>query len=323
VSYETTLPVGGTRSLVPLLENSGLKAGLDFDLVFSPERVKSQLVLQHLGKNAKIVGGISSDAQERAVAFYQKYLGVSVINVGTLEAAELVKLAGMVYRDVNIALANELTRYASNVGVDIGPIIAAANTDGEAQILCPGIGVGGHCTPVYPYFLLNDAERRGIDLDLAATARQINDEQPGYLIALLERSWQSLQDKQVAILGLGFRPQVKESLYSPAFQIKDELERRGAKVTLHDPLYSLSEIKQEGFEPYELYDHSPIDALILNTAHSDYKNLDFARLRRRGLKVVVDGRNHWTADAVKEHGLFYFSVGGHWPSIMSNQVTES
>lgn len=308
VSYETTLPVGGTRALIPLLESSGLKAGKDFDLAFSPERVKSQFVLRNLTKNAKAVGGISPAAAERAAAFYQKLLGVKVFNVGSLEAAELVKLAGMVYRDVNIALANELARYAVGAGLDLLPILEAANTDGEAQILAPGIGVGGHCTPVYPHFLLKDAQHRGIDLPLATAGRQINDQQPKQLIASFEQCWQPLAGRQVAILGLGFRPEVKESLYSPAFALRDELIKRGANVKLHDPLYSASEIKHEGFEPYELYGKPPLDALILNTAHSHYKTLDFGKLKKSGLKAVLDGRDLWSRQSVEEHGLLYLSV---------------
>src|SRR5262249_11916537 len=140
----------------------------------------------------------------RAAEFYHKYLGAPVINVGSLEAAEFVKLAGMVYRDVNIALANEFARYADAIGCDIEAVIAAANTDGEAAILAPGIGVGGHCTPVYPYFLLNDAARRGIDAALAASSRAINDNQPGYLIDRLENCWGKVKGRDVLILGLAF-----------------------------------------------------------------------------------------------------------------------
>ena len=157
VSYETTVPLGSTRHrFVPILERSGLRAGHDFDVVYSPERVKSQLVLDHLTKTPKVVGGINSAAAERGAAFYGQYLGAEVTNVGTLEAAEFVKLAGMAYRDVNIALANELACYAEAAGVNFEPVRQAANTDGEAMLLRPGIGVGGHCTPVYPYFLIRD-----------------------------------------------------------------------------------------------------------------------------------------------------------------------
>src|SRR5690606_2241087 len=112
VIFETTLPVGTTRSLIPLLESGGKKAGMDFHLVFSPERVKSRFVLKFLVETPKVVGGLTPEAAAKATAFYREYLGAPVMDVGSPEAAELVKLAGMVYRDVNIALANEIARYA-------------------------------------------------------------------------------------------------------------------------------------------------------------------------------------------------------------------
>jgi perosamine synthetase len=309
ISYETTLPVGGTRSLIALLEISGLKAGIDFDLVFSPERVKSQRVLLRLTENPKVVGGITPEAARRAEQFYAEYLGAPVINVNTLEAAELVKLAGMVYRDVNIALATELARYAEQVGVELAPVIAAANTDQEAALLSPGIGVGGHCTPIYPYFLLWDGERRGIDLDLTRKARAVNDQQPAYILDRVEREWMTLRNRHVLILGLGFRPQVKEHTCSPAFQLRRDLERRGAHVTLYDPLYSDDELRTHGFRPGSLAVAPTPEVIVLNTGHADFHDLDFTALASAGLKVVIDGRGFWKPDDVRLVGLVYIGVG--------------
>jgi nucleotide sugar dehydrogenase len=308
ISYETTLPVGSCRRLVSILESSGLKAGADFDVVFSPERVKSQLVLQNLTKNPKIVGGLTPQSAARGAAFYEKYLGAPVINVGSLEAAELVKLAGMLYRDVNIALANELARYAEAAGIDFPPIIAAANTDGEAALLWPGIGVGGHCTPVYPYFGIRDGQRRGIPLTLAERARQINDDQPRHILDRLERTWGPLAGKTALILGLGFRPQVKEHIFSPAFQLGAELRRRKVAVQLHDPLYSAAEIEAHGFTPGSLEATPGAQVLILNTSHDAYAHLNFSELAARGLQAVVDGRALWPPEVVRGAGLVYVGV---------------
>ena len=229
VSYETTLPIGGTRRLLPILERGGLAAGKDFDLVFSPERVKSRSVLQGLGRTPKVVGGFTPAAAERAARFYSRYLGAPVINVGTLEAAEMVKLAGMMYRDANIALANELAGYCEDVGLDALDVVRAANTDGEANLLQPGIGVGGHCTPVYPYFAIHDARRRGAPLRMVEAGRQINEEQPAHAVARLERALGSLRGMRVLILGLAFRPLVKEHTCSPAFALRDALLGRDAQ----------------------------------------------------------------------------------------------
>jgi nucleotide sugar dehydrogenase len=311
VCYETTMPLGGTRQFLrPILEQqSGLEAGRDFDLVFSPERVKSQAVLRHLTQNPKIVGGINPASARRGAEFYAEYLGAPVTNLGTLEASELAKLAGMVYRDVTIAVANELAAYAEAAGVELGPVIAAANTDGESHLLSPGIGVGGHCTPVYPYFLIREAERRGTPVTLVERARRVNDRQVVRMLDRVEREWGKLAGKGVMILGLGFRPQVKEHAYSTAFPLRAELVRRGAKVSLHDPLYRKEEIEKHGFEAGEADAAALPEVLVLNTAHAEYLSVAFGDLARRGVKVVVDGRNAWQAEDVREAGIAYFGVG--------------
>ena len=309
VSYETTLPIGGTRALLPILESGGLRGGRDFDLVFSPERVKSRLVIERLTKNPKIVGGLTPEAAARAAAFYGEYLGAPVINVGTLETAEMVKLAGMVYRDVNIALANELARYCEAAGIDFPTVVQAANNDGEANLLQAGIGVGGHCTPVYPHFLFQQSEKLGVRAELAELGRAVNDRQPGKVLDRLEREWQPLRGKRALILGLGFRPQVKEDACSPAYTLAAELARRGAQAELHDPLYAAEEIRKRGFNPAPITQSPIADLFILNTAHAQYADLDFGKLAALGLKAVLDGRNLWKAEQIRKAGLFYLAIG--------------
>ncbi len=307
VSFETTLPVGFTRRLGAILEAGGLTAGRDFDLAFSPERVKSGLVLDRLSQNPKVVGGITPQSAKRAEQFYGQYLGAPVLNMGSLEAAEMVKLAGMVYRDVNIALANELARYADEVGVDILPVIEAANTDGEASILSPGIGVGGHCTPVYPHFLLKDAASRHVAVNLIESARNTNDGQPGFVVRSLARHFGGLASMRVLILGLGFRPQVKEAQCSPAFPLRDDLERMGAAVALHDAVFTEDEVGSYGFEWGDW--REPFDILVLNTGHDAYRQLNFEELASRGLRAVVDGRNFFESDEVERRGVVYLGIG--------------
>lgn len=308
VSIETTLPVGGTRRLLqPVLESAGKKAGIDFDLVFSPERVKSQSVFQHLTVNPKIVGGLTAAAAARAAVFYHTFLGAPVMNVSTLEAAEMVKLAGMVYRDVNIALVNELARYAEAVGVDLSALGPAINSDGEAHLLHPGIGVGGHCTPVYPYFLIRDAERIGVPATLAERSRLLNDGQAPHALDQLERAWGALSGRRVTILGLAFRPQVKEDAISTAYLLQQALTDRGALVSLCDPLYSDEEIREHGFQPANI--DSAADVLVLQCAHRPFLELDFPALKRNGVEAVLDGRNVWDPTQVRGAGLVYVGIG--------------
>ena len=310
ISYETTLPVGTVREkFMPLLESDELACGEDYFVVFSPERVKSGFVMERLDTTPKVVGGAEAASLAKGKAFYEQYLGAKVIEVESLEAAELIKLTGMLYRDVNIGLANEVARYCEAVGVDFTSIIDATNTNGEAYIHQPGIGVGGHCCPVYPYFIIHDAADRGLRMTLAERTREINDGQSAHVVGRLVATLGPLQGVRVCILGLGFRPGVKEHICSPAFLLRDELLRHDVHVELVDSLYTNEEIESHGFIPGDLDAEFAPAAMILNTVHDEFREMDFAGLAERGMKAVIDGRNQWLPAAVEEQGLAYIGVG--------------
>jgi nucleotide sugar dehydrogenase len=308
VIYETTVSVGGTRRhLIPVLErHSGLHAGTDFMVAYSPERVKANLVIERLSTTPKVVGGLDAKSLERAAAVYRQFLGAPIDEVGTIEAAEMTKLIGMLYRDVNIALANELAAFCELAGVDFERARAAANTDGEAQLLLPGIGVGGHCTPVYPYFLIKESRRLGFAQRLSEAAREINDRQPGLQLERLQRLWRPLRSQAVHVLGLGFRPGVKVDILSPAYALREELGRLGALATISDPYYTDEELRGLGFNPGPLVGAKVV---VLNTAHPQYASPDFAAWRRSGIEVVLDGRNFWNQAAAESAGLIYLGIG--------------
>lgn len=311
VVYETTVPVGTTRErLLPILESGGLVAGEDLFVAYSPERVKSLTVMSRLDETPKVVGGHDPEATERAASFYREHLGAPVTAVESIEAAEFVKLAGMIYRDVNIALANQLAAYAEGAGLDAGGLFEAANGDGECALLSPGIGVGGHCTPVYPHFLIGDAARRGIDASLVAGARRVNDEQPARLTARLEQRLGGLDEVRVGVLGLGFRPDVKEQICSPTFALVEALRARGAEPRVHDPLYSAAELRDHGFAGWDPGEAGwQPEALVLVTGHSAFAGLDLAALRADGLRALLDGRRFWSAAEVEPLGIEYIAAG--------------
>ena len=318
VCFETTLPLGACRKLlIPVLEESGLRAGKDIDICFSPERVKSLKVFQALERTPKIVGGFDDLASARAEAFYRQYLGAEVIRVSSIEAAEMVKLAGMIYRDLNIALANELGEWCETHGLNVFEIIKAANTDDETSMLFPGIGVGGHCTPVYPHFMIAQAERLGRPVPLVQQARQRNEEEPARNVKRLADVLGSLRGRRVHILGLAFRPGVKEQTCSPAFALRDELNSRGAIVTIEDPLYDDDELERWEFQSGR-NQPKPIDALILNTGHAEFAQADFIRSRLKGVRFVLDGRNFWPDELqlmIRQMGCIYLCVGCGNPAV--------
>jgi len=308
VVYETTVAVGGTRHcLIPVLEkHSGLKAGQDFCVAYSPERVKANLVLERLETTPKVVGGLDAVSRARVVELYSQYLGAPVDDVGTIEAAEMTKLLGMLYRDVNIALANELAAFCEVSGVDFERVRVAANTDGEANLLLPGIGVGGHCVPVYPYFLTRESRRLGITQRISEAAREINDQQPARELERVAALWKPLSGQRVHILGLGFRPGVKVDTFSPAYTLRDELRQRGALVTLEDPHYTDEELRKAEFEPGTA---EIARVVVLSTAHEEFAHPDFVAWRRAGVEVVLDGRNFWKQGEAEAAGILYFGIG--------------
>jgi nucleotide sugar dehydrogenase len=292
VIYETTLPVGDTRDrYAPRLEAaSGLRAEVDGDagflVAFSPERLYSGAALRNLATYPKLVGGLGPASRDRAAAFYDSVLDAEIVAMSSAEAAEFSKLADTTYRDVNIALANEFANYADRIGVDVTEVIAAANSQPYSHIHHPGIGVGGHCIPVYPHFLLD----RAPELSLVARAREVNDGQVDVAIDALRSSLGSLEGAGVLVLGLTYRHGVKELAYSRALPLIERLGAAGARVLAYDPLLTDDETHLTGAEPWAWGASSPdVRAIVTQTADPRWNDLDPDWLP--SLEVVLDGRN--------------------------------
>jgi UDP-N-acetyl-D-glucosamine dehydrogenase len=307
VLYETTLPVGTTRDrFAPMLESgSGLKLDRDLFLAFSPERVLVGRVLLDLRRYPKIVGGVSPEGTRRAVDFYRSVLdeGTEVRAVANAETAEMTKLAETTYRDVNIALANEYARYAAKRGIDVSEVIEAANSQPYSHIHLPGVGVGGHCIPVYPHFLFNTEP----ELHLPPLARAINEEMAGFAVSLLKERLGPIGGSDVLVLGIAYRADVREDAFSSAFRLRDELTAAGAVVHGHDPYFSPEHLAGLGFRPYDLAAPVPIRAAIVQAAHNMYRTLDLRAIP--GLELLVDGRNALDPASVAAAGVAYVGIG--------------
>lgn len=295
VSYETTLPVGTTRTRwKPMLEEiSGLTEGEDFHLVFSPERVLTGRVFADLRRYPKLIGGLSEAGAARAREFYEAVLDFDerpdlarpngVWDLGSAEASEMAKLAETTYRDVNIGLANEFAKYAGDNGIDIYQVIEASNSQPYSHIHRPGIAVGGHCIPVYPrLYLWNDPAA-----DIVRTARAVNAGMPAYSVGLLAGAHGDLAGQTVVVFGAAYRGGVKETAFSGVFPTVEALREQGARVLVHDPLYTDEELAGFGFDAYAM--GAEADAAIIQTDHADYASLTPADVP--GLKTLVDGRN--------------------------------
>jgi nucleotide sugar dehydrogenase len=300
VSYETTLPVGTTRDrFAPALAAaSGLRAGVDFPVVFSPERVLTGRVFADLRKYPKLVGGIDDASTARGIAFYEAVLEFDersdlprpngVWDLGSSEASEMAKLAETTYRDVNIGLANQFARFADLRGIDIYRVIEACNSQPYSHVHTPGIAVGGHCIPIYPQmYLWNDPAAT-----IVRAARAANRSMPSYAIDLLESRHGALEGQRVAVLGAAYRGGVKETAFSGVFDVVEELRARGALPFVNDPLYTKAEIEALGFADYEF--GTEVDAVVVQANHPEYSRI--AATDVPGARTVVDGRGVTSAE---------------------------
>ena len=313
VSYETTLPVGTTRNrFAPMLtEASGLKAGEDFDLVFSPERVFTGRVFEDLRKYPKLVGGINDQSTKHGVDFYEQVLDFDnrsdlprangVWDLGTSEASELAKLAETTYRDVNIGLANQFARFAADNGINVYSVIEACNSQPFSHIHQPGIAVGGHCIPIYPrMYLWNDPSAT-----VVRAAREANADMPSYVVNKLASIHGDLTGAKVVVLGAAYRGGVKETAFSGVFPTVVALQSKGAQVFVHDPMYTDDELAHYGFTTYHLGE--PADAVIVQANHGEYATVGSADFP--GVKTIIDGRRILDASKFAPIEVHHIGVG--------------
>lgn len=306
VVVETTLPVGTSRGHVaPMLEReSGLRAGADFYVAFSPERLYSGRIFEDLARYPKIVGGLDAESTRRAADFYASILDAEVRPVANVETAEFAKLAETTYRDVNIALANELALFAGARGADVTEAFAAANSQPFSHLHRPGIGVGGHCIPVYPHFLLSQTTDG--ELDLVRAARSVNDRMAERCVRWVSEALGGLSGRRVLVLGLSYREDVKELAFSSALSVIDLLRREGATVLANDPHFQPGELADLEVEVVDVNAYVDVDAVIVQALHREYKDLDWSRFR--GLRVVLDGRGGLDGSKLTRSGVTVISV---------------
>jgi nucleotide sugar dehydrogenase len=303
VIFETTLPVGDTRErFTPRIEAvSGLTADRDLFVAFSPERLYSGAALRNLATYPKLVGGVGPASTDRAARFYDAVLDTEVVAMSSAEAAEFSKLADTTYRDVNIALANEFARYAERAGVDVHEVIAAANSQPYSHIHQPGLGVGGHCIPVYPHFLLS----RAPELELVDLARRTNDGQVGAAIRAIEMETGGLDGVPVLVLGLTYRHGVHELAYSRALPLIERLAHAGAVVSAYDPLLTSEETARYA-TPWTWGTPGPFRAIVTQTADPAFRRLDPAWFP--DLELLFDGRDS-LRDLALPDGVAYWGIG--------------
>jgi len=270
VLESTTFP-GTTRDfMAPLLEESGLRAGTDFALAFSPERVDPGRTDYTIRTTPKIVGGLTAGCTERAAEVYGRVCE-RVVPVGSPEVAELAKLLENIFRSVNIALVNELSMLADRMGVDIWEVIDAAATKPFGFMRFePGPGMGGHCLPVDPFYLTWRAREFDFATEFIELAGKVNQRMPYFCLEKIEQALNDagkpVRGARIAVFGASYKPGVGDIRESPALKIIELLRERGADVRYHDPY--VPELSAFGLEHVELADAlDGADLAAIVTAH--------------------------------------------------------
>lgn len=307
VVLESTSPPRTTLDIVaPILEKSGLQAGKDFFVAYSPERVLPGRILLELVENDRVMGGITPDSAKLGAELYAVFVKGQIFQTDST-TAEMVKLMENTYRDVNIAIANEFSRLADRFGVNVWEAISLANRHPRVKILNPGPGVGGHCISVDPWFFIEQAP----DLTkLILAARQVNDSQPEYVCHLVAKALGGLKDRKIAVLGLSYKPDIDDLRESPAVEIADSLSRSGAFVTAYEPYKPDASFAHFKTVPsFEEAVHFA-DAILLLDGHAEFRRLTSEQiLKISPARVVIDTTSFWADYHWEALGAKYLLLG--------------
>ncbi len=332
IVFESSVAIGTTRRVKEKLEEiSGLEAGKDFGVAYCPERYnpglprethpevkydESSLREHHnLDTIGRVIGAVDEKSLLLAKAVYSRIIKSPIKTVSSIEAAEATKLLENIFRDVNIALVNELAKVYSKFDLDVYEIIEAAKSKPFAFLPhYPGAGVGGECIPVDTHYLIKQAEEMGMNTRLMKAAREVNDSMPYYTINLLEtalrKSGRDLRNVEVCILGASYKKNIDDIRLSPSLIIADELKSLGARVKICDPVVNAAKLKNYKVVSVEkIFENT--DAIILVTDHDAFQSIDFPKTSK-GI-VIVDGRNFFLKEALESLGYNYVCVGKHSP----------
>jgi UDP-N-acetyl-D-glucosamine dehydrogenase len=310
VILESTVNPGVCEEVVvPALERLGRRVGQDLSLAHCPERINPGDPRWTVRNIPRVLGATDGKGLKRALAFYRKIIQADVKPMASIRAAEAVKIVENAFRDVNIAFVNELARSFDRLGIDVVEVIEGARTKPFAFLAhYPSCGIGGHCIPVDPYYLIERAKRSGFDHRFLRLARETNDAMPGYTVDLLIRALRqrrrSLRGAKIGVLGVAYKANIDDVRESPAFKILHRLKEFGARPVVYDPhvpshstVHSLPELLKQ------------VSALLLVTDHAPFLRLTPERVRANGIDVVVDGKNALNAGAFRRAHITYQGIG--------------
>ncbi len=307
VVLESTSPPRTTVDLItPILARSGLVAGRDFHLAYSPERVLPGQILRELIENARVIGGVTPESAEAGRDLYSIFVKGQIIKTDAT-TAEMVKLMENTYRDVNIAIANEFSRLADKFGVDVWEAISIANLHPRVKILAPGPGVGGHCISVDPWFFVEAAPEL---TPLIYHSRLVNDAQPHFVVETAKRALGSLKGKKIAALGLAYKPDVDDLRESPANEVVHILQEEGAEVLAWEPFKP--DAQMPGINMADSLESAlkDADAIVLLVKHTEFTKFIPAEIAiKTKTRILIDTVSGWEAAQWQEAGFTLIRLG--------------
>lgn len=311
VILESTVNPGVSEEIIrPILENlSGLNCGRDFSLAHCPERISPGDKYWTVENIPRVVGATDEKGLRKAANFYRSIISGEIKEMNTIKEAEAVKIVENSFRDINIAFVNELAMSFDNLGIDVVNVINGAATKPFAFMPhYPGCGVGGHCIPVDPYYLIEYAKKNGFTHNFLTTARKINNYMPKYTVKKLTECLGNRRiatsGTRVAVLGLSYKADIGDDRESPSYKIIEHLKELGADVASFDPFMverSSAKSLEEALRGAK--------AVVVATSHKAFKELTPKYLRANGIEVVIDGRNCLDKDAFNRSDIVYAGVG--------------
>ncbi len=316
VIVESTVYPGVTNKIIrPILEkSSGLRAGQDFGLAYCFERIDPGNTEHRLDNTTKIVGAVDERSADATAAIYGMIVKAPAIKVRNCETAEMVKLTENVYRDINIAFANELALLCQKLNIDVLEVLNAASTKWNFMPYLPGAGVGGTCIPVNPYYLLECAKEIGLDLKLVKQARETNENMPHHMVELamaaLDKIGKPIRESKICILGLAYKADVDDTRGAPAEEIAHELKQLGAEIICYDPLVTQVPSGITFESSFEAAVKGS-DCIVITNEHSSFKSLNLrtmVKLAHNPL-AIVDGRHVLVPSETKALGITYLGLG--------------
>jgi len=310
VIIESTINPGVCEEEIePMFKAAGYQVGKDYYMAHCPERINPGDPKWNVTNIARVVGSFDKKGLEMAAKFYENIVDAKIMQMSSIREAEAVKIVENSFRDINIAFVNELAKSFDKLGIDVVETIKGAATKPFSFMAhWPSCGVGGHCIPVDPYYLIERAKLSGFDHEFMKIARKINLSMPDYTIELLQDALNEvkmpLKGTTVGVLGLSYKANVSDLRESPVKEIIKLLQENKATVLVFDP-YVLEKSTVKSMN--ELFKKS--DAILLATDHNEFKKIDATELKKNKVKVVIDGKNCLDKEAIKKAGIIYKGIG--------------